>query len=100
MSRAGRPLKSDDNSRMTKNALAARENRIKRKNYIQSLEDQAKKLDAEIISLKNINAEEERKTADINRQICSIKGYIAKISDPSTSQCGGSSTSSLNDHCY
>ena len=99
MSRAGRPSKSDDSSCLTKNAIAARENRRKRKDYVKSLEEQAKKLDEEINFLRHKNAEDHRKTEEMNRQISSLKGTLSKISDHYHSK-RESSSKSYTDHCY
>ena len=81
MSKVGRPLKGVNERCLTKNAIAARLNRKKRKAYIESLEKQAAKLVEEIDYLKAKTAEDERKTEEMNRDISSLKNILSKISD-------------------
>lgn len=81
VSKVGRPPKSEDSRCLTKNAIAARLNRKKKKAYIESLENQAKRLDEEIDHLKEQQEEDERKTEEMNRDILYLKNIVSKISN-------------------
>lgn len=75
--RVGRPRKSSDSSSlcMSKNAIAARENREKKKAYVTLLENQLESLKKEVSALasKNERSEEE------SRRLCGEVAYLRSI---------------------